>query len=1091
MSGDSTARRRVTLRSVAQTASAAVILIGAAALLGWWLGVEPLKRGLPGGVAMNPATALSFILAGACLWLVRAEPVSRPARRLAAALAATVALIGLLRLGGYLFGAEVGIDQLLFRERLVDLVTGRPSRMAPNTALCFLLLAAALLTLNRRTRRGRWPAQYFAVAATVIAALPLLGYAYGVSSLTGVAAFIPMALNTALAFLALSAGVLSARADRGLLAAVWGTRPSVRGQVNVGFGVALLILVLTGGVSLWSNLRSSASARERRASFIRRSEIEHLFDNVVDAETGQRGYLLTGDVKFLKPYTRALDSLPARLGRVRALVREHPSQAARLAALEPLIRDKMAELEQTNALRRERRAPEALRIVQSGRGHRLMDSIRDAVAAMVQEENALVADWDARLGAADRVSIVTNVAAGLFAVVFLLAAALVINRDMSKREHAEAALRESESRLFQILEALPVAVFVVDAAGRPYYANQVSQEILGKGIVPDAAPDQIGQVYQAYVAGTDQPYPSGRIPVVRALAGERVHATDLEIHRPDRVVPVEVWAAPVLDAQGRSAFAIAAFSDVTERKRAEDEVRRARDAAEAANRAKSDFLAKMSHELRTPLNSIIGFSEVLEDGTFGPLNDKQRRYVTNVLTSGRQLLQLINDILDLSKVEAGRMELALSEFDPAAALHEVRTIVAALAQQKHLVLEVEVSEALPRLTADQTKFKQILYNLLSNAIKFTPDGGRVRVTAGLAPDGEAEGGLEIAVADTGIGLSPEDRERIFGEFEQIDTAYGRLQQGTGLGLALTRKLVELHGGRIRVESEPGHGSTFTFLLPLAAGTPLPAQPSVEAAAAAGPQGTGPLVLVVDDDRPAAELLAHYLTEAGYQVAQAATGDQALALARELRPAVITLDIVLRGGDGLAVLAQLKAAPETRDIPVVVVSITEGRELGLSMGAVDWFVKPVNRDTLVAAVRRAASGAAAAGTPTVLVVDDEPATVELLTEMLTTAGFRVLAAHGGREGIALALAERPDVLVLDLVMPEVTGFDVVRELRARRETRELPILIFTGKDLTLEERDRLRGSAQAIVAKGGREELLRELARVRSGWSRSPGEGAAP
>jgi CheY-like chemotaxis protein len=392
---------------------------------------------------------------------------------------------------------------------------------------------------------------------------------------------------------------------------------------------------------------------------------------------------------------------------------------------------------------------------------------------------------------------------------------------------------------------------------------------------------------------------------------------------------------------------------------------------------------------------------------------------------------------------------------------------------------VEVEDDLPTLKADQGKFKQVLYNLLSNAIKFTPEGGGIRVTA--RPASKIEAGqdgrwIEIAVADSGIGLLPEDKERIFGEFEQVHSSYARNQEGTGLGLALSRKLVELHGGRIWVESELGKGSVFRFVLPVAppGGSRDTKSPAGQVEGSKG----GPLILVVEDDLPAQELLAHQLTDAGYRVVHATTGEQAVALAKELRPAGITLDILLPDGDGLDVLAQLKSLPETRDIPVIVVSITEHQELGLSLGAIDWVMKPLNRSNFLAAVRRAFVHQAENATATVLVVDDESRTVELLTDMLGSQGYRVLSASDGRKGIELARAERPDLIVLDLLMPEATGFEVVQELRGYPECREIPILIFTVKDLNPEERERLRGSVQAIVTKGATGDLLRELARIR-------------
>ena len=467
---------------------------------------------------------------------------------------------------------------------------------------------------------------------------------------------------------------------------------------------------------------------------------------------------------------------------------------------------------------------------------------------------------------------------------------------------------------------------------------------------------------------------------------------------------------------------------------------------------------------------------MLEDQTFGTLNEKQHRYVHNVLASGRLLLQVINDILDLSKVEAGRMELTLSQFEVVQALAEVRALMDPIAERKHHSMEVEVEAGLPSIVADPAKFRQITVNLLSNAIKFTPDGGRIRITA-RRPPGEPV--IEVAVTDTGIGIAPEDLRRIFREFEQLDSEYVREQQGTGLGLALTKKLVELHGGRIQVESEIDRGSTFRFYLPLRA-QPSASSPVVATTREAAPpprQEQGPLILVVEDDARAGDLLGHFLKEAGYRVAHASTGSQAIALARTLKPDAITLDILLPGEDGIAILGQLKNTTATRRIPIIVVSITDHRELGLSLGAVEWLVKPVQRDNFIAAVRRSMGAIPIGHTPTVLVVDDEAPTVELLTETLNRNGLRALSATDGRTGVELALAHQPDVIVLDLVMPGMTGFQVVRQLRDHPAGRNIPILVFTGKELTAEDRARLLDGVQAVVRKDGAAELLAELARV--------------
>ncbi len=505
----------------------------------------------------------------------------------------------------------------------------------------------------------------------------------------------------------------------------------------------------------------------------------------------------------------------------------------------------------------------------------------------------------------------------------------------------------------------------------------------------------------------------------------------------------------------------------------------------SASQAKSDFLASMSHELRTPLSAILGFSDLMrQEPAQGENVVVPLEWVELIHRGGQHLLSLINDVLDLAKVEAGRLDLHLEAVELQVAIAELLNGIRPLAERKRLRLDADVPPV--TATVDRGRFRQVLYNLLSNAIKYTPDEGSVKVEA--VVDG---GSIRIAVVDTGIGISADDQPRVFEEFRQVGDPSER-QEGTGLGLALTRRLVEAHGGSIGLESVRGKGSTFTVTLPLAG----PEGVSVEAAIEqpdireASVLSGGPVdLLVIEDDPGAVRLLREYLEPAGYQVRLAVDGETGLRMAREHRPSAIILDVLLPGADGWDVLRQLKVAPDTRDVPVVIVTVVDERQVGLALGAVDYLVKPIDRDALLASLARFAIAPQLPGNGRhlrVLAVDDEPTALALIRAALEPEGYEVLEAAGGREALERMRVELVDFVVCDLVMPDVDGFEVIARLKANPETALVPIVVCTAHDISEADKARLSGKILGIVSKGSdaREGLRRWLEQV------APVEGPA-
>jgi signal transduction histidine kinase/DNA-binding response OmpR family regulator/CHASE3 domain sensor protein len=532
---------------------------------------------------------------------------------------------------------------------------------------------------------------------------------------------------------------------------------------------------------------------------------------------------------------------------------------------------------------------------------------------------------------------------------------------------------------------------------------------------------------------------------------------------------------------------------------------------ERANRMKSEFLANMSHELRTPLNAIIGFSEIMKDGLTGALAAEQQEYVTDIHTSGKHLLSLINDILDLSKVESGHVILELEETEPQALASSAMSVLRERAQSAHVRFNTVCPPELGRLCLDPRKAKQVIYNLVSNALKFTPEGGSVtlaleRVPAEqvmavhAAPDtrvfppSSAPSGyfLELRVTDTGIGISPDDLQQLFQAFVQIDSSLSRQYAGTGLGLTMVKRLAELHGGGLMVRSTEGVGSVFSVWLPWreprdvpagqrAIGAPSPAAVAQKPQGQPAPSEVKPLVLVVEDDPRAANLMRLQLEAHGYRVEFAGTAEEGLRLAAELHPSALVLDIVLPGMDGWDMLARLKEREDTSNIPVVIVSITDEAQRGFALGAAQVLVKPVTQNDLLAALSAAGLDEPHTGAR-VLVVDDDPKAVALVSKHLQVAGYAPVGAYGGQEALDIVRHEAPALVVLDLMMPQVSGFDVVHGLRNHPDTAGIPVIVLTAKLLTRDDRELLSGKVQQVMEKTNFNSigLLAEVKRALAG-----------
>jgi PAS domain S-box-containing protein len=969
-----------------------------------------------------------------------------------------------------------------------------------------------------------------------------------------------------------------------------------------GFVIAIAILLFVGWQSYRNTARFAEASEWRKHTYEVLRNLDETVARLVDAETGQRGYLLTGEESYLEPYRAAIKNIDQKIGDLKSLTSDNSNQQKRIRILEPLVEKKLTELQRTIDLRKNEGLTAANRVVLEGSGKRWMDEIRAVIAEMKNEEEYLLKLRTQKTNEGVARSVRTILTGTLLSISLLALCFGLLQRELSERKKAQVALARSEKwfsttlgsigdaviaadmngavtfmnsvaqsltgwsqaeatgksmdlvfdivnketrrpvenpvkKVFRegkvvgladhtlllskhgkefdiedsaapirtdtgegfgvvlvfrditekkladeetkrqkellqlILESIADGVVVADSNGKFVLFNAAAEQVLGIGAT-DTTPDQWSDRYGSYLPDALTPYPPNELPLVRAMRGEAVEAVELFTRNakvPDGRL-LRITGAPLKGADGALKGGVVVFHDITLQKRAQEALVQAKEEAVRGSKFKDQFLSTMSHELRTPLNAVLGFSDLLADERYGSLNDRQRRYVTHIHTGGTHLLKLITDILDLSKIEAGRMEIVCEDVSVASAFAEVLSALQPLADKKSQCLIQEVE---PRLyvRADATRFKQILMNLVGNAIKFTPETGRIELLAR-----QVGGQVKLEVRDNGAGIAPEEQRRIFEVFYRLAQT-GSATEGTGLGLAITARLVELHGSKLQIESEPGEGTCFYFSLPLLAIAPDVATKTTIAAPRAG---KAPRILVVEDNAATGQLIQSQLTSSGYETLRCDQPERATEMAAEQHPDAITLDLLMQPVHGLEVLLQLKNDRRTSKIPVIVVTIVDQPGVGTALGADEYLVKPVDKATLLAAVERCLkSRGGAAPARAILVVEDDASTREMIEELLTARGYSVITAGDGAQARARVAHALPELVILDLVLPKMSGFELLAEWRGSPRTADLPVFVLTSKDLTKEEEKYVRAHAESLFRKQNswREPLIKQLDRV--------------
>jgi PAS domain S-box-containing protein len=929
------------------------------------------------------------------------------------------------------------------------------------------------------------------------------------------------------------------------------------------------------------------------------AEIHATLSALKDAETGQRGYLLTNRADYLEPYRSGIRDVLTHLQKLRFLTRDNLNQQTRVALLEKATRDKLEEMQGILDTKQLQGDIAARQRILTDVGMEKMEEARGLGAAMENYEDLLLDRRKARSEASERNARLTFGISFLFSVALLSAFFTAIYRSIRDREKATDAVQEREARTSAIFESAMDAIVTIDYRGGVVEWNPVAASIFGYSreeaigkemaslIIPPALRDRhrmglaryldtgegpllnrrtemVGMdaggkeipieltitpikmrnrppLFTAFIRDirermrieqerdrlTDynqlllestaegiyglnlegrctfinqagarsigfsteevigafmhelthhhypdgSPYPFEECPMARSVLDRKVHrGTDEYFWRKNgSLFPVEYASVPLIE-NGALVGAVVTFSDISARKKSDEDVLAAKEAAEMANRTKSQFLANMSHELRTPLNAIIGYSEMLAEEAEESGNDLFAD-LEKIHKAGKHLLSLINDILDLSKIEAGKMDLYLEAFDVREMAQDVVSTIQPLVEKNANRLDIDVPDGIGAMSADFTKVRQNLFNLLSNAAKFT-EQGVVTFSIRREARGDVEG-LAFCVADTGVGITREQQARLFEAFSQADASTTRKYGGTGLGLAITRRFCQMMGGDIEVRSEENKGSVFTMWLPVSVQAPLQADVPKPSGPSAPTSSRVPLVLVIDDDEASRELLQRSLGRDGFRVESAASGEEGLRLARVLRPTLITLDVMMPSMDGWTVLKTLKADPNLAGIPVIMLTMVDNKNLGLRLGASEYMTKPVNRSRLIALLEKYRCGEPPC---TVLLVEDDETTREMMSEILRREDWLVTEAENGQVALNLIEQTRPNLILLDLMMPRMDGFELAAALQGRPDWASIPIIVLTAKDITTADLLRLNGSVERVLHKGNssREEIVRAV-----------------